>query len=151
MQEFTAEIKKHEGIDGAYIEIPFDVEEVFGAKRVKVKAWFDGMEYRGSIVRMGECYLIGLTQALRKEIGKVPGDLVEIKIVKDEEERIAELPEDFKSALERNTAAMNFYTSLSFSRKKEYLQWIVSAKKAETRAQRIEKSVELLENNQKLK
>ncbi|TYP48134.1 DUF1905 domain-containing protein [Thermosediminibacter litoriperuensis] len=52
-QRFQAEIKKHEGINGAYIETPFDVEAVFGAKRVKVKAYFDGKEYRGSIVRMG--------------------------------------------------------------------------------------------------
>ena len=44
MKKFNAEIKKIEGKDGAYIEIPFDVEEVYGAKRVKVKATFDVVE-----------------------------------------------------------------------------------------------------------
>ncbi|HCF48791.1 MAG TPA: hypothetical protein DER60_00825, partial [Syntrophomonas sp.] len=84
-QSFTAIVKKHEGINGAYVEIPFDVEEVFGAKRVKVKARFDGVEYRGSIVRMGGCYWIGLTQELRKTIAKNPGDSVQVEIEKDED------------------------------------------------------------------
>ena len=34
MFSFSAVIKKVEGIDGAYIEIPFDVKEVFGKGRV---------------------------------------------------------------------------------------------------------------------
>lgn len=61
--EFDAVIKQHEGINGGYIEPPFDVYEVFGAKRVKVKATFDGIKYRGSLVRMGGCYMIGITRA----------------------------------------------------------------------------------------
>lgn len=151
MHQFTSEIKKHEGIDGAYIEIPFDVEEVFGAKRVKVKAWFDGMEYRGSIVRMGGCFMIGLTQAIRKAIGKTPGDFVEVKVEKDVEERTIELPEDFQSALEKSTAAMGFYTGLSFSDKRKFVQWITGAKKVDTKTARIEKAIEMLQDGEKLK
>ncbi len=104
-QRFKAEIKKHEGIDGAYIEVPFDVEAVFGAKRVKVKAYFGGKEYRGSIVRMGGCYLLGIPKALRKEIGKNPGDIVDVELEKDEEERVAELPEDFENVLKEHPQA----------------------------------------------
>lgn len=151
MQKFTAEIKKHESIDGAYVEIPFDVEAVFGAKRVKVKAWFDGVEYRGSIVRMGGCFMLGLTQALRKEIGKKPGDAVEVIVEKDEEERVIELTEDFSAALEENPAAKEYFQSLSFTHKKEYSQWIASAKRAETRTARIEKALQMLGEKKKLK
>lgn len=38
MKIFNAIIKKVEGKDGAYIEVPLDVEKIYGAKRVKVKA-----------------------------------------------------------------------------------------------------------------
>jgi Bacteriocin-protection, YdeI or OmpD-Associated/Domain of unknown function (DUF1905) len=151
MQKFTAEIKKAENVDGTYVEIPFDVEAVFGAKRVKVKAQFDGAEYRGSIVRMGGCFMLGMTQALRKQISKGPGDMVEVMVEKDEEERTIELPEDFQVALEGNAAAKEFYSSLSFTHKKEYVQWILSAKKAETRTARIDKAIDMLENKQKTK
>lgn len=39
--EFETEIKKVPDIDGAYIEIPFDVRETFGKGRVPVTATFD--------------------------------------------------------------------------------------------------------------
>jgi bifunctional DNA-binding transcriptional regulator/antitoxin component of YhaV-PrlF toxin-antitoxin module len=150
-QKFTSQIQKHEGINGAYVIIPFDVEEVFGAKRVKVRAFFDGEEYRGSIVKMGDCFMIGMTQALRKKIEKEPGDTVEVEVEKDEEERIIELPDDFKLALDENITAKAYYETLSFSHKKKFYQWITSSKKHETRLNRIEKAIEMLVENKKLK
>ena len=49
---FEATIKKIPDKDATFIEIPFNVEKELGAKRVKVKAKFDGINYRGSIVSM---------------------------------------------------------------------------------------------------
>ena len=141
----------HEGIDGAYVEIPFDVEAIFGGKRIKVKAYFDGREYRGSIVRMAGCYMIGLTQALRKEIGKKPGDTVTVEVEKDEEERIVEIPEDLASKLQESPSALEYFEKLSFTHKKEYVQWILGAKKVETRNERIQKAVLMLAESKKLK
>jgi len=149
--KFLAEIKKHVGINGAYVEIPFDVEAVFGGKRIKVKAYFDDREYRGSIVRMAGCYMIGLTKALRKEIGKEPVDTVTVEVEKDEEERVIEIPEDFSIALQDAPGALEFYEELSFTHKKEYVQWIMAAKKAETKAARIQKVITMLGENKKLK
>ena len=52
--EFDAEIIKHEGIDGTYVEFPYAVEKEFGTRgQVKVWATFDGYEYRGSLANMG--------------------------------------------------------------------------------------------------
>jgi hypothetical protein len=150
-QEFTAIIKQSGNINGAYIEPPFDVKEVFGAKRVKVIATFDGVEYRGSIVSMGGCYVLGITQDIRKKIGKEFGDVVEVTIEKDEEERTVEMPEDFAKALADNAAAQETYHKLSFTGKRDYVRWITEAKKEETRRNRIEKSVEGLAQGKKLK
>lgn len=150
-KEFDAVIKQHEGINGAYIEPPFDVEEVFGAKRVKVKATFDGLEYRGSVVRMGGCYMLGMTQEIRKKIGKDFGDTVHVTIEKDEEERIIELPQDFSEALNSNHAAKATYDSLSYTGKRDYVRWITDAKKAETRAGRIMTAIQHLAEGKKLK
>ena len=149
-QKFLAEIKKHEGINGAYVEIPFDVEAVFGGKRIKVKAYFDDKEYRGSIVRMAGCYMIGLTQALRKEIGKKPGDTVTVEVEKDEEERTVEIPEDFSFALKEAPGALEYFEKLSFTHKKEYVQWIMAARKAETRVARIQKAILMISEHKKL-
>lgn len=129
MLKFNAVIKKHESIDGAYIEIPYDVSQIFGAKRVKVKASFDNFEYRGSIVNMSGCYLIGISKEIRGKINKQPGDIITILIEKDEEERIVILQKDFKEALENNINAKLNYEKLSFTNKKKYNIWIKSAKK----------------------
>lgn len=79
--EFEAEIKKVPDIDGAYIEIPFDVKAEFGKGRVPVRATFDGEPYEGSIVRMGTpCHILGVRKDIRAKIGKQPGDIVKVSI-----------------------------------------------------------------------
>lgn len=152
MKKINAEIKKIEEKDGAYIEIPFDVEQVYGAKRVKVKATFDGVEYRGSIVKMGlPCYIIGIIKDIRKKIGKKPGDIIEVTIEKDEEERIVEIPMDFKERIELDDNIKEFWNTLSFSMQKKYVVWITSAKKEETRIKRINEAIEKMKNKEKIK
>ncbi|MDH6344002.1 hypothetical protein M2480_002864 [Parabacteroides sp. PFB2-12] len=82
---FDAEIKKVPDIDGAYVEIPFDVKAEFGKGRVPVHATFDGVPYQGSVVRMGTpCHIIGIRKEIRRQINKQPGDIVHVTI----EERV---------------------------------------------------------------
>jgi len=75
--EFDAVIKKVPDIDGAYVEIPFDVKTKFGKGRVPVHATFDGEPYDGSLVRMGtSCHILGIRKDIRAKINKQPGDIV---------------------------------------------------------------------------
>lgn len=79
--EFEAEIKKVPDIDGAYIEIPFDVKEEFGKGRVPVTATFDGVEYEGSLVKMKTpCHIIGIRKDIRAKINKQPGDIIKVTL-----------------------------------------------------------------------
>ncbi|GFP75554.1 YdeI/OmpD-associated family protein [Clostridium fungisolvens] len=150
-QEFKAIIKQVENKDAGFVEPPFDVQEVFGSKRVKVKATFDGIEYRGSVVNMGGCYMLGLTKEIRNKIGKGFGDEIFVTIEKDEEERTVEVPEDFLTAMNGSETAVATFNSLSYTGKKEYVTWITSAKREETRLDRINKSVALLSEGKKLR
>ena len=78
---FDAVIRKVPDLDGAYVEIPFDVREVFGRGRVKVHATFDGVPYAGSLVRMGTPgHILGLRKDIRAKIGKQPGDWVHVTL-----------------------------------------------------------------------
>lgn len=151
IQEFKAIIKQHESLNAAYVEPPFDVKEVFGSKRVKVKATFDGVEYRGSVVNMGGCYMLGLTQEIRGKIRKSFGDEVFVTLEKDEEERSVEIPEDFASAMNCDEAAVSTFNSLPFTARKEYVNWITSAKREVTRTERIVKAVALLSEGKRLR
>jgi hypothetical protein len=81
LYEFEAEIKKVPDIDGAYIEIPFDVKNEFGKGRVKVLATFDNEPYEGSIVKMGTpCHIIGIRKEIRKKINKQAGEKIKVTI-----------------------------------------------------------------------
>lgn len=78
---FQAIIEKVPDIDGAYVHFPFDVKKEFGKGRVKIHATFDGVPYDGSLVKMKTPgHIIGLRKDIRRQIGKQPGDTVEVTI-----------------------------------------------------------------------
>lgn len=144
--EFDAIIKGQELIDGAFIEFPYVVEEEFGIKgRVKVSVTFDGYEYRGSLVKMGHsCHIVGISQKIRKEINKTTGETVHVVLKKDDEPRIVEVPGDLQEELDKNTEAAQFFKELSYTNQKKFVAWITSAKKTETRVQRIVDAISML-------
>ncbi len=77
--EFDAVIVQNEEMDAAYVEVPFDIKEIFGKGRLLVYATFDGEPYDGQIVKMGTpCYIIGIRKDIRKKIGKTFGDKVHV-------------------------------------------------------------------------
>ena len=76
---FYAVIRKVDGIDGAYVEFPYDVKKEFGKGRVKVSATFDGVPYEGSLVRMKTPFhILGIRKDIRQKIGKQAGDTVAV-------------------------------------------------------------------------
>ena len=78
---FDAVIRKVPDLDGAYVEIPFDVKQAFGKGRVPVRATFDGAAYDGSLVRMQTpCHILGIRKDIRAAIGKQPGDTVHVTV-----------------------------------------------------------------------
>lgn len=53
------------------------------------------------------------------------------------------IPADLEKAFQTEAGAKNFFLSLSKSKKKSVLYWVISAKRQETRQKRIQKVVEL--------
>ncbi|MBN2084890.1 MAG: DUF1905 domain-containing protein [Anaerolineales bacterium] len=130
------------GKGGAFVTVPFDVEQEYGKKRVKVRATFNGEPYRGSLVRMGTPgHILGVQKAIRTRIGKTIGDTIEVTVEEDAARREIVIPKDLKKALMENTGAMEVFTRLAFSHQKEYVKWIGDAKRNETRQDRIAQTI----------
>ena len=55
-----------------------------------------------------------------------------------------QLPDDLTAALQKNKKLAEYFHALAFSHKKEYIEWIVTAKRPETRADRIKGTIERL-------
>ncbi len=143
-QTFETVLEKHPGMNATGITIPFDVETVFGTKRVPVKAVVNGANYRGSIVRMGGVYCLGIPKAFRDAAGIKAGDHIVVTVEVDKQPRIVTPPKDFADALAKSAAASAVWERLSFTHKKEYVNAIIEAKRPETRQRRIEKAVDMI-------
>lgn len=145
--EFEAPILQHQNMNAAYVEFPFSAEELFGKKgQVKIKAVFDKKaEYRGSLANMGQgCHILGLTQDVRKSLGKTFGDTVSVELWEDKEERTVEIPEDVVEVFNQNEKAKELFDKMSYTHRKEYIRWITDAKKPETRENRKVKMIEMI-------
>jgi hypothetical protein len=143
METFDGVIQEALG-GGAYVEVPGEVIAALGGGgRIPVRATFDGVAYRGSIVSMGGCLALGILKQIRAELGKGPGDPVTVTVERDTAERTIEVPADLAEALEA-AGAREAFDALSFSHRREHVQAVEDAKKPETRARRIAKAVEMV-------
>jgi hypothetical protein len=105
---------------------------------------FDGVPYTGSLIKYGHpLHMLGMLKAIREQIGKGPGDTVEVVVWKDEEVRTVQVPAQFERLLKKE-GLLPVFDEMSYSHRKEYCRWITEAKKKETRLKRIEKAVEML-------
>jgi len=146
---FTATIQNAGG-GGAFVEVPFDVEEAFGSKKPKVKAMIEGVPYRGLLVRMGgPSHMLIILKGIREQIGKTFGDEVTVTVEPDTEPRLIEIPKDLMKELKKDKEAKIFFDKLSYTHQKEYVRWVEEAKKEETRQNRIVKTIEMLKKGKK--
>lgn len=58
-----------------------------------------------------------------------------------------ELPQEIKDALASDPKASKIFTAISPSHQKEYLDWILEAKKSETKHNRIQKMLKMLKDS----
>jgi hypothetical protein len=63
--------------------------------------------------------------------------------------RVVTPPEDLQKLLAKNARARAAFDPLSFTHKREWVTWIVEAKKPDTRATRLAKTVEMLSKEKK--
>jgi Bacteriocin-protection, YdeI or OmpD-Associated/Domain of unknown function (DUF1905) len=142
-EEFAAKVEAADR-GGAFVRVPPDVVASLGGRsRIPVRATFDGVPYRGSIVTMGGEKVLGLLRSIRTQLGKGPGDVLTVSVEVDDDARSVDVPEDLRAALDRAGQRERF-DELSYSHRREYVLWIEEAKKPATRARRIDETIERL-------
>jgi Bacteriocin-protection, YdeI or OmpD-Associated/Domain of unknown function (DUF1905) len=149
---FTATIEQGDDAgEAAWIVFPYDLKETYGiGNLVPVVATFDGVEYRGSIAKMGPEPLLLIRKDVRAQLGKAGGDTMQVKVTLDMSKREVEVPDDLQRALDEHPRAKAGFDGLSYSNRREYVQWLESAKRVETREARVAKAVELLAGGKRL-
>lgn len=134
--KFKARLEGSDGSSATYVLVPSNVMKRFGGRiRVPVNATIEGTAWRTTICNMGAGPMIGVTAATRRAAGIERGNTVTMTLEEDTAERSVDLPPDLARSLtelQRRT-----YDAMSYSHRKEYVQWIEGAKRPETRSRRI--------------
>ncbi len=133
------------GPAGAFVLTDDQVAAIGGGKKAfPVTVSVDGRTVALRLARMGGENLIGLSKAARAEVGVELGSTYDVEISADAGERTVEVPDDLASALTAEPAVEAAFAAMAYSHRKEYVRWITEAKKAETRATRVAKAIEMI-------
>ena len=130
------------------IPVPDEVVASLGeSKRPAVTITVNDHTYRTTAVRMGGRFLVPLSAEHREAAGVAAGDDITVDIALDTAPREVDLPADLAAAMDDAVRAT--YDGLSYTHRKEWVRWVEEAKRPETRATRIEKTVEGLRAGKK--
>lgn len=133
-----------DGKPASFIEIPQEVMAVFNGRiRVKVAAKLNGFAYRTTIFSMGDCIGIPVRKEIREKAGLEFGKTIDVVLEEDLKERVMKIPADLANEL-KTSGLTSVFRKLSYTRQKESIQSIESAKTPETRKRRIEKVINSL-------
>jgi hypothetical protein len=111
--KFKAKIEAGDG-GGAYVLFPYDTEKEFATKgKVAVNATFNGVPYAGSLIKYGQPqHMLGVLKSIREQVGKGPGDMIDVEIWRDEAPRVLEIPAAFQTRMKKE-GLLPFFETLS--------------------------------------
>lgn len=142
-QSFKATIQKEGNF--TFVALPFSPREVWGAKpRYHVTGAINGIPVRGTLGSLQQEYFLRLGAAWMRDSGIQLGANVTVQLSL-EGPQSDNLALDIAKALSGNKKAKAFFDDLPTFYRKNFIRWIESAKREETRANRINEMLKLLE------
>ena len=153
-QAFLANITGHgPGSAWTLLDIPFDVHQAFGSKAiVPVTGTLNGVSFRNSLMPKGDgTHYLHVRKELLARARVQIGDTVSVVLEKDQAPRAVTIPADLQSALNSVPAQARIFTELSYSHQKEFVDWIESARKPETRSRRVANTLDMLADRKRPK
>ncbi len=143
--QFTVKLETV-GRGGVFFTLPRKESVKFGVRgRVPVTGSLNGYKFRSSIFPTGDgAHFMAVNREVRAGAGVAVGDRVKVAMELDTKPRTVALAPDVNKALSKSKAVRASFDKLSYTHRKEYVEWIEAAKRQETRACRIEEVVKRL-------
>lgn len=147
---FQAKIQGREAGVVAAIAPPVDVIEYFGTRaRVPIRGTINGFSFRSSLMPCGNARMMPVNKTLCRGAGVQPGDIVDVVMERDVDERTVEAPAELKKEFAKNKKARERWDELAFTNKKEMAVSISGAKQEETKKRRLAKVMDVLTSGKK--
>jgi hypothetical protein len=131
---------------GALVEVPRElIAALGGVKQMRVLGTLNGLPFRSSTMPMGGGRLcIGVHKATREQVGADIGDLITLEVSRDDAARVLELASELDAAFDAEPELRERFDALAFTRRRELADPILEAKRSETRAARLDRTVRAL-------
>src|SRR5205823_11654519 len=103
---FRVKLEGADNMEVAAMRPPFDVPTIFGTKaRVPVRGTVNGYPFRSSLCNMGAGHMMVVNKQMRVGGRCKAGDIVEVLLQRDRDQRVVELPPEIKNVIASNKIA----------------------------------------------
>lgn len=148
-RKFKATIQKQGS--RCFLAIPFDPDEAWGPKRRHyLSGTIDGKKTRATVEAFGDVMGISLGPVWLRDNGLEQGVEVEV-VLRPEGPQSSAMAPDMAAAFEAEPKAAEFFDSLATFYRNNFMRWIDSAQRPETRAARIREAIALLKDGKRQK
>lgn len=149
LQRFLARVLKPAGPGGAnwcFVRLPDAVSRMLPSRgMVAVEGGLAQAAFRAVAQPDGEGgHWLKLPRALCKSAGVAPGDTVSVELAPAATQPEARVPPDLRKALVAEPVALAAWRALTPAARRDWIQWLESARQAATRQRRVASSVDML-------
>lgn len=110
-----------------------------------VEGTFNGSAFQATLEPDGQkSHWLKVSKKLREAAGAAVGDVVSLEIAPVAQEPEPKVPADLRKALTAAPAARAVWSDITPVARRDWIQWITSAKKPETRVRRIGNACDML-------
>jgi Bacteriocin-protection, YdeI or OmpD-Associated/Domain of unknown function (DUF1905) len=140
-KRFTVQLERV-GKTATMFKVPFDLKEAFGRARPPVVVTIRGHTWRTTPgVYSGVGYIV-VNRSVKAATGVDAPERVQVTMEIDSAPRRVTVPKDLRAALAGDATAKRAFAKMSYSHRREYVDWVEEAKRPETRARRVATTVE---------
>jgi hypothetical protein len=140
-KHFTMELERVQKT-ATMFRVPFELKEAFGRARPPVRVTIRGHTWRTTPGIYGGVGHVVVNRAVKAATGIDAGDRAGVAMELATDPRTVRVPADLRRSLAADAAAGKAFAGLSFTHRREYVDWIEEAKRPETRSRRIASTVE---------
>jgi hypothetical protein len=140
-RRFTVELERV-GRTGTMFRVPFDLKEEFGRARPPVTVTIRDHTWRTTPGVYGGVGHIVVNRGVKAATGVDAPERVAVVMELDTAPRRVAVPKDLAAALADDEDARKAFAKMSFTHRREYVDWIEEAKRPETRVRRVAATVQ---------
>lgn len=134
------------GAAWTFLVLPADASAKLPARsQVTVDGTLDGHPFQATLEPDGQgSHWLKIGKTLREAAGAAAGAMVALEMTAVENEPEPKVPPDLRKGLAAHPAAKTQWASLTPVARRDWIHWVTSGKKAETRVKRIQTACDML-------